>query len=270
MPGNHIQILPDTYFICCDWLRGGSAASTAEIASAQLGNIIWVFALFFFAFDGLRSNRALVPAVAAVASLSWDIAFWLTIDHYDPASGSGKVVFLSYLLLDTIIFTQVVLWGRWHFRYEFSRSGYALACLAALAVAVTGQWAFIRFLIYFLDGFENYGSLVEFFTGFVTTSIASTAFVLYFLGFPSGRLNSWRGALGAAVATFLISLANMSALQRKFGSFHAIEATFWWITWEIFITLFAVLMTIAYARLTWKAARKAVAEDEGDHLEGLS
>lgn len=228
-----------------------------------LGNVLWILAYVCFVRIGFRQRTYALPLVAVCLNFSWEILFTLV---WKPTLEPTLYLRIVWLLLDVVIFYQLLRFGRRTQQYLLVRRHYFFAVLGTFGLALLGLFLFERDLLLTQVFLDFSGSLL----GLLINLVMSVLFVFLFL--DRGLLGlSHAGAWLKMLGTGLIAIGNVvyyTALPEVVYQvfYHAEGSTGplfekpgpTAVTPELFYYLFAAIFVfdVAYiALITWARAR---------------
>jgi hypothetical protein len=119
--------------------------NTGQVIFVGANFLAWTITYVLIAVTSYRSKRAGIPLEAISVMLAFEIAYVFVFgihDGPDPVTGSARIAEIVWLILDVILFVQVVVWGAKDASPEL-RAKWKSHCAMVFALALFGVITFV-------------------------------------------------------------------------------------------------------------------------------
>lgn len=175
-----------------------------------VGDVLWIIAYILIIRAAFKDRTYGVPVLAICLNLAWEFVFTFVHGPRDP-DGSLDVVkfcmFLGWLVLDAVIFWQLVKYGRKEQRTDELGRFFLPVVLLCLAGAFGWHLTFT----------EAFNDPHGYMSAFIINLVMSVLFVSLAFERPDGRGLSYGAAWFKLLGTGIISFANVFMLVQDPG-----------------------------------------------------
>ncbi|MGD2045050.1 MAG: hypothetical protein PVH96_02405 [Gemmatimonadota bacterium] len=164
---------------------------------ANGSGVFWTLTFILVIVHGFREQRPMIPTVAILLNVSWEI---LAVFHWPAYNTQMKYGSIAWLTVDVVIVYQLLRYGAAHQRFAEIRKHWRLTVLSGLLLALVGHEFFS---LYNADEFGLEDS-------FLINLIMSVLFIrMYFEYRDTSKLArwiAWSKMLGTAMASVGLTL----------------------------------------------------------------
>ncbi len=205
-PGEHLHHLevPRGTFSAEDFLASTDQLDKITQAMGMVGDLILIGMLATYIVVGFRRRLSVFPALGVCLNMSWEAFYAVQAD----VSMIKKLIFVVWLLLDTVIFWLLFKFGRQQVKWTAkAHHRFSSIIFVFFVIALFGQFAY----------YHSSPSVALGVSAYITNFIVSASFVFYYFNWHDAKCHSIQGAWLKFLGTGIITVANLMLVFSSGG-----------------------------------------------------